>query len=203
MIFIRKILLNRCEVQKRNNGLSSIVTLILAILLNLHIALKPFISKTFKLFLAQAFIIHVSHPYITEGKHIHSNILIFSSLEIFPFSKLLLGSPTLSLYHSIFYFFFRRTLASINNPRYLNSFTFSSLLPPTSTLPIPPPHLLIPASNPHNFALRWNDFQSCLYIFPQSLSPVFSTFQQILPLAPHHLQKVKCSHPIPPPYFSI
>src|ERR1044072_2858676 len=68
---------------------------------------KPFISKKLKLFLARALIIHVSHPYNTEGKHTfkQSYLYFFLNFSILPYFS---QAPQHfdSLYHSILYFFF-------------------------------------------------------------------------------------------------
>src|ERR1044072_569917 len=55
---------------------------------------KPFISKTLKL----------SHSYNTEGKHIHSNILIFISFKIFPFFHTSLRPPNTFILSTTLFF---------------------------------------------------------------------------------------------------
>src|ERR1700755_1955055 len=117
--------------------------------------------------------------------HIHTLLKVntyfqtFLSLFLLKFflSSILLLDPPNTFIPSTTLFFISISvppLLSTNIPRYLNSSTSSSFLPPTSTPPFLPPHLLIPTSNPHNFTLCWIDFQSHVCTFPLKLSHKYS-----------------------------
>lgn len=146
-----------------------------------------------------------THTIQKVNTYIQTFLSLFLS-KFFLSSILFLGPPILSFLLPLcsLFLFPSHPYLPPNITRYLNSFTSSSFHSHTSTNQFLPPHFLIPTSNPHNFILRWIEFQSRVCTFPFKLSHKYShLFSRFCHQhMPHHLQKVKHSLHIHPPYFS-
>src|SRR6476469_9720914 len=101
---------------------------LLSIQLTFPILLHTHISKAFKRFISSFFMVHVSHPYrTTDHTSVLTNLFLRSTLLLLVCSSFLLLNASFAIPILVLTSFKHLPSSEINEPRYLNLLTFSTL----------------------------------------------------------------------------